>query len=277
MSAEVRFYADPALCIACGKCVNDCPARVLALVDGRVVPLEDFDEDCIDCQHCLSICPTAAASVGGRNPADSQPITPVDPAQIDKLFRSRRSFRKFAPEPVNEELLEKIMESTGYAPTGVNARQRRFTLITDPAVLHDFRDKVCRLLVERAPYLPDDISWLANAASKWLEKGRDVIFRNAPNMLVVTAGPYASTAQADCLIALSYFELAAQANGLGTVWVGMVQYLLEFLPEARMWLNIPENHTLGYAMLFGKPAVQYQRTTQWQPEQVMVVERLQQL
>lgn len=275
MPAELTFRADPSLCIACGKCVNDCPSAVLELCEKVACPTEDFAEDCLDCQHCLAICPTGAASVRGRKPADSAPVSGLDPALLDGLIRSRRSFRHFVQEPVDEAVLEKIMETASYAPTGVNARQRRFTLVNDPKVLAEFRDRSCRALVERAEYLPGEISWMANAAGAWLEKGRDVIFRNAPCLVAVTSGPDGSTNQADCLIALSYLDLVAQSHGLGSLWVGMVQYVLEFIPEARRWLNIPENHALGYCMLLGKPSIEYARTTQWKPEQVMVLEKLQ--
>jgi Nitroreductase len=269
------FCAEPDLCIACGKCVDDCPAHVLEVREKIARPTEDFAEECLDCQHCMAICPTGAASVGGRESKNARPAPGLDPLQLDGLIRSRRSFRHFVQEPLDEAILEKIVETAAYAPTGVNARQRRFTIINNPAVLADFRDRSCRALIEKANLLPEHIAWLADAANAWLEKGRDVIFRGAPCLVAVTTGPNAATGQADAFIALSYLELAAQSHGLGTVWVGMVQYILECVPEARRWLNIPENHSLGYCMLLGKPAIHYARAAQWQPEQVMVVEKLQ--
>jgi len=36
-------------------------------------------------------------------------------------------------------------------------------------------------------------------------------------------------------------------------------------------LGIPENHTLGYAIAFGDPAVEYQRTVQRDPTLVNVI------
>ena len=65
----------------------------------------------------------------------------------------------------------------------------------------------------------------------------------------------------DCLIALTNFDLYAQSSQIGTVWAGFVYLILqELLPHLRNKLEIPEDHLIGYAILFGKPAVQYERT-----------------
>jgi hypothetical protein len=65
------------------------------------------------------------------------------------------------------------------------------------------------------------------------------------------------------MIALTYFELLASSAGLGTLWDGLAKWALTaILPEMTKKLGIPESHTLGYMMLFGKPAVQYYRTVQ---------------
>lgn len=36
-------------------------------------------------------------------------------------------------------------------------------------------------------------------------------------------------------------------------------------------LGIPEDHKIGYAMAFGKPAVRYQRTVQHSPANINVI------
>ncbi|MCC8189856.1 MAG: nitroreductase family protein [Planctomycetes bacterium] len=266
------FHCNPDRCIACGACVRDCPAGIIALENRLAVVAPEDRPSCIACQHCLAICPTAAIAVAGRNPDASAPVASPAPEAIDRLIRSRRSFRQFLPEPVDRSLVDALLETTAHAPTGVNARYRRFTLILDPAVLALFRERSCKLLVASRDRLPERVAWLADAAAAWQEKGRDVIFRGAPHLLVATSGPEASTPDADCLIALSYFELAAQSHGVGTVWCGMVDYLLRYLPESRSWLGIPADHTIGYAMLFGRPAITYARTAQHQPEAVAVVD-----
>jgi hypothetical protein len=65
----------------------------------------------------------------------------------------------------------------------------------------------------------------------------------------------------DCIIALATFELYAQSLGVGTVWNGLFTLTItDLLPFLRKKLGIPEDHTIGYSMGFGYPAVQYERT-----------------
>ena len=50
---------------------------------------------------------------------------------IIEMIRSRRSVRKFTPEAVAEEIIEKILEAGRWAPSGLNNQPWRFGIITD--------------------------------------------------------------------------------------------------------------------------------------------------
>lgn len=269
-----RFIVDPDKCVACGMCVLDCPAHIIAIERGLARIAPDKDEDCIRCQHCLAVCPYGAVSVAGHAPEASQGVGKFDPAPLDNLIRARRSVRQFAPGGVDPDLVKRILDTVAYAPTGVNIRHRRFTVILDTAVMDAFRDRTARALVDNAALVPEESSWLVDIAREWLEEGVDRLCRGAPHMIVVTAGPEGVCKEADCLIALSYFDLYAQANGVGTTWCGMVAAILRFFPESRKWLGIPDDHVIGYAMLFGPAGVHYPRTAQHEPEDVVFVEKL---
>jgi Nitroreductase len=269
-----RFTADPAKCVACGMCVMDCPAHIITIEAGLARIAPELDEDCIGCQHCLAVCPYGAVSVAGCEPAASRDVGAFDAASLDNLIRSRRSVRQFAPGGVEPELVRRILDTVANAPTGVNIRHRRFTVILDTAVMDDFRDRAAKALVDNAALVPEESAWLVDFARDWLDDGVDGLCRGAPHMIVVTAGPEGVCKEADCLIALSYFDLYAQANGVGTTWCGMVDAILRLLPESRKWLGIPDDHEIGYAMLFGPAGVRYPRTAQHEPEDVVFVEKL---
>jgi len=65
---------------------------------------------------------------------------------------------------------------------------------------------------------------------------------------------------------LSYFEIFAQAQGVGTLWAGVGKWMITLvLPELRATLGIPEDHVIGYAMAFGKPMVTYVRAPKHAP------------
>jgi hypothetical protein len=64
--------------------------------------------------------------------------------------------------------------------------------------------------------------------------------------------------------------LFAQSQEIGTVWNGLVKWTInDLVPRLRNRLNIPEDHYVGYAMSFGKPAVRYPRTIEKGSAKVM--------
>jgi len=73
------------------------------------------------------------------------------------------------------------------------------------------------------------------------------------HFLVASAPQAVVTPTQDCLIALSYFELYARVNGVGTVWDGLATLAVtQLVPVARQWLGIPDDHVVGYCMAFGR-------------------------
>ena len=66
--------------------------------------------------------------------------------------------------------------------------------------------------------------------------------------------------------------LMAQTKGVGTVWCGLLYWALkDILPDFLPRLGIPDNYTLGYAMLFGYPAFSYYRTVERDPAPVNMI------
>ena len=264
------FMVNKQSCTKCGLCVADCPARIIAMADGRPVIAPDKEAACYKCQHCLAICPTGAVSILGLTPENSRPLAGnyPDPDQLEILIKGRRSVRRYKDENLEPELLQRLLEVAWHAPTGVNSRQVRFTVVDDRENLAHLRDEVMaglgRLVRDNA--LPEGMGFYADFVRLWEEKGIDTIFRGAPHLLVASVPKNVPSPMPDCLIALSYFELFAQANGVGTVWNGLIKWAInDLLPETRQRLGIPEDHLVGYVMAFGWPAVRYARTVQHGP------------
>jgi len=93
--------------------------------------------------------------------------------------------------------------------------------------------------------------------------GSDNLFRGAPHLLIASSPKTAPSPEADCFIALTYFELLASSMGLGTVWSGLAKWALTAItPEILTSLGVPSSHQVGYMMVFGRPDVTYRRTVQ---------------
>jgi nitroreductase/NAD-dependent dihydropyrimidine dehydrogenase PreA subunit len=267
----LQFEVNKPGCIRCGECVFDCPARIIGVgPDGFPAILPEKEANCIRCEHCLTVCPPGVISILGYNPGDSRPLEGnlPTPESMETLVMGRRSVRRYRDENVDPLLIQRLLETAWHAPTGVNARQVRFTVIDDREKLMRMRDEVMEGLVSMSKEgrIPKSYAYFTLFVKVWERQKVDMIFRNAPHLLIATAPKATACPKEDCLIALSYFELLAQSNGIGTVWNGIVKWAIdEMLPGFREKLGIPEDHVFGYAMTFGTPAVSYARTVQHKP------------
>ena len=263
----LKFTIDKQKCTKCGFCVNDCPAGIISMNTVYPAIATEQEAACFKCQHCLAVCPTGAISILGNKPEHSQPLkgNMPDPDRLETLIKGRRSVRQYRDENLAPELIQRLLDVALHAPTGHNARRVRFTAIDDKEVMARFREEAMQgmMRVVRENRLPAGMTFVAELVSLWEEHRVDMVFRGAPHLIVASAPKSGVTSEADCLIALSYFELFAQSLGVGTVWNGIATLAFnELVPELRKTLGIPDRHLIGYAVAFGKPAVNYHRTVE---------------
>ncbi len=271
----IQFKVDEELCIQCGECAEDCPAGVIILNEHPEITNE---EGCYRCQHCLAVCPTGAISILGKNPDDSILLSEKmpDPAKLETLIKGRRSVRRYSDKDLEQSLIDELLEIACHAPTGVNAQAVLFTVIRQGAVLKRFREDMMTELAKKKATgkLPGGLveQYLGAAVAGWQDEKKDFIFRDAPHLLITSAPKNSPSPNEDPLIAMTTFQLIAHARGIGTVWDGMVIMALSVCPELISKLGIPEDHHIGYAMVFGEPAVEYHRTVQRGPAKMNVVQ-----
>jgi nitroreductase/NAD-dependent dihydropyrimidine dehydrogenase PreA subunit len=263
----LSFTVNEQKCTRCGLCVNDCPVKIISLADGIPTIGAEKEVNCLKCQHCLAICPTAALSILGINPDECQQLEGhiPEPKQLETLIRGRRSVRHYRNENVDPQTIQQLLNVAGQAATGVNARQVLFTVVDDKQMMATLRNKVMAGLdhLVQTDALPDNRKFFEKFVLLWQEKKIDTLFRDAPHLVIASAPRQCPTPKADCLIALTTFELYAQNLGVGTVWDGFAQWAInDLVPELKHTLRIPENHIMGYVMAFGYPAVKYQRTVE---------------
>ena len=256
-----NFIIDKEKCISCGLCVKDCSTAALSL-DSENKPTI-IDSRCMECQHCLAVCPTGAISILGKNPDLSEEVPIINSQEVLNTIKTRRSIRQFKNEDISEEMFEKLQNALNYVPTGRNNHNLLFSITKSRKETDVIRNYVRNELLRRLKTFPFNLFVKKYARYiKLFEKGIDVIFRNAPHVVVACSPKNAPCADVDPIIALSYLELYANSLGLGTCWCGLAQYCFKLLPKLTSMFKIPKGYKPVYVMLLGVPDIKYKRMTQ---------------
>jgi len=261
----MNLKIDHEKCLRCGACAKDCIAFALTMKDSFPAVADGGEERCIQCQHCLAICPTGALSIFGlsaENSCENRNLPSAE--QTGQLIRNRRSFRNYRHENIDRSCLKILTDALAWVPTGVNDHRLHFCIVDDVEVMDGLRREMADRLLDaiRTGSLPEGLDGFERFKEP-LEQGVDVLCRTAPHMVIACAPAESPCPSIDPVIALSYFELLAQSMNIGTTWCGLVYLVLSRLaPDLLTRLGMPEGYIPGYVMLFGSPAVRYPRATQ---------------
>ena len=261
----LNFKVDLEKCIGCGQCASDCPAMIITMDSNLPVIAEDVEQFCIGCLHCVAVCSEGAASIRGYSLVNGSEFKDDLPSaeKMELLIKGRRSVRNYQEKNVEPELIEKMLDVASHAPSGHNDRGLLYTVVKDRGTLFDLReaafDGLQKLIDEKN--LPEGMEMFIDIIEAWKSSGKDILFRGAPHLLLVSSDKESAAPLHDCMIALTTFEMYAQSCGVGTIWNGLAMLTIsELVPELKKRLGIPQNHQLGYVMGFGLPALNYQRT-----------------
>ena len=256
---------DKEKCIRCGNCVSDCIIKILRKDEnGFPFLAEKYEKSCLNCQHCLAVCPTGALKCNGVEAEQCEPIKPLPkPEDMQSLLRQRRSIRKYKNESLPPEILEELKKSLAWSPTGCNAHSLIFRVVETKEEMSFYREETNRMILKLVK--TGIMKWIYPAINRFLESiknGEDVIYRKAPHMIVAAVPEKAPCAEADPWIALSYFDLLLQSYGLGSCWCGFAVHAFKWNRTLKKKLGFPKGYKIAAVLLFGKPDVKYYRATQ---------------
>jgi nitroreductase len=140
-----------------------------------------------------------------------------------EAVRVRKSVRSFLDRPVEDSLLEQVLEAARLAPSARNAQEWRFVAVRDPAVRRRIAtDAAQQPFIGTAPVL---LACCAETDGRIMRCGQP-------------AYPI------DVAIAMDHVALAASAAGLGTCWIGsfdesLVLEILHIPQEVRVVQLMP--------------------------------------
>ena len=242
------FFADTNACTKCGACICGCPRMIIQENEqGYPVVLPEDDYYCMQCSHCVINCAFGAAHFGeysAKNATDLKDLRFPAFEESRRLLCTRRSMRKYKPDPVDKDVLRQIFDIVRFAPSASNRQPIRWIVLQGEA-LANYKELYLKK-IDEGKTSPGRIS----RQDEQQKQGRDSVFRGAP-VLIVAVMPDALEMKEDAAIAVTYLELAAHSMGLGTMWSGVTMRLLRSDEQARELFGIRSDEYVGGAMLFG--------------------------
>lgn len=174
---------------------------------------------------------------------------------VFRAMYTTRAIREFKPDPVPNDVLVKILEAAGQAPSGGNRQPWKFIVIRSQEGKNKVADLVQQGQESRAPAPGQPRTTPTGTAAP----ADDFVglLRTVPVIVIVcaidpastgpqTVGPFGQTYPA-----IENFLLAARALGLGsTITTGFRAREKEF----REYLNIPDNLTPTCLLPLGYPS-----------------------
>jgi len=137
-------------------------------------------------------------------------------------IKTRRSVRKYKPEPVPDEHLKQILDAARLAPSAGNRQPWRFVVVRDPK------------LRRKLGVIARNQTWVGDAG----------VIIAALAMDPKNPEVYERWAERDVMTAVEHMVLTAWELGYGTCWIGafyenQVKELLEIPGEMRVIVFLP--------------------------------------
>ena len=174
-----------------------------------------------------------------------------EPAFFETLY-AQRAIRRFKPDPVSRELIERIIEAATHAPSGGNRQPWAFVVVTDPAK----KERIAEWYHE---------GWVGMYASD-PSRPRNAIYRSAEYLAehmaetpvlvfpcIAAGGGRRPSFQTGSSIypAAQNLMLAATALGIGTV---ITTFHMRREGEVKELLGIPDDYATACMIAMGYPA-----------------------
>ncbi|MDD2731948.1 MAG: nitroreductase family protein [Candidatus Pacebacteria bacterium] len=145
---------------------------------------------------------------------------------IYEAIEQRRSVRAFRQDPINDEILLKILEAVRLAPSAHNSQEYKFIVVKDSDKKKELAKASNQSFISEAPLVIVGVSL------------------NPKHIMTSGVPAYA----VDVAVAMDHLTLAASSEGLGTCWIGSFSQ-----DEIRKILSIPVQYKVVALMPVGVP------------------------
>jgi len=169
-----------------------------------------------------------------------------------ELVKKRRSFRRFKPDPVPKEILEKVLEAARHSPSAGNSQPWEFVVVQDAATKRNITQSITSGYKKIGK--TDPTMYWAVAVQPHLSTAPVLIVVCGDRRLQKTYPvhlPGEVLLRQSLAISIYTLQLAAASLGLATAWATMQTELRE--TQIRKLLGIPDVYTVDHIIPLGYP------------------------
>jgi nitroreductase/NAD-dependent dihydropyrimidine dehydrogenase PreA subunit len=279
------------LCSKCGLCVKACVAKIFHQRKPGTNIKAVNTRACIDCGHCVAVCPNSAIT-HNRITGEFREIKNhvYNEELIEEFLSSKRSVRNFSQKKIDRETIQKILDSSFYAPSATNKKARDFIVITDPDKIREIEEKIIHyfefVLKFANPFVIKTLSLFSNTIRKlsktyipamkgmvwsFRNKGESPIFRGAP-CVIFAYGPANNQMSKDDSVACQHYAmLKAHSLGIGSCVIGFADLAQKKFIDL---LPLQKDQRLYAITSFGYPQFKYKKTTPHKSAEVTWIEEV---
>lgn len=259
------FKVDEKKCKKDGICAAACPLAIIDFHDKDQVPrpYDHSESICINCGHCVSVCPYGALTHKNLAPEDCLKVNKdfmLEVEQTEHFLRYRRAIRNYKPQPVEKEKIEKLIHIASHAPSGHNTQPVHWQIINGKQKVRDLSAHVIDWMKSMLKAHPDlaKMMHLDMITAAW-EMGMDTVSRSAPVLVLANGGKKDPFADPASKIALAYLDVSAPSLGLGSCWNGYFNIAAASWEPLQKALGFSKGFTNYGTMMLGYPKFKYPR------------------
>jgi ferredoxin len=282
--ADQLHVVDLETCLGDGICADICPENALAIVDEKATTVEERADTCIQCGQCVAVCPTESLAMPSLPMEDFErlPKQPFEFREFHDFLRLRRSVRVFKDQPVEREVIQKILDAAATAPMGfpphttevivIDQREELDFLLRElvthyESMVKAFSSPIGRAIVrlnagaENYGVLKNHIIDTARLANEIFHReGGDRYMYRAPVLMMFHANRRGISYEENAHLVCNYAMLAALSLGLGTTIIGMIPPVVDRTKALRDRYGIPKEHRVLTSLILGYPKYRYRQS-----------------
>lgn len=260
-----KIVLDQSLCIRCGQCTLVCPNQILRRQTSQDYPAceQGAEENCIACHHCIAACPGGALTVNGIGCSDcleNDKSIVIRFEHIAHLIRNRRSIRRYSDKPLDDRVIEQLLDVARWAPTARNGLPVKWIIVNGAKKVRELAEMVMGW-IKKQPNTEGMVD-------VW-NKGGDPIFRGAPCVIgAYTDDTTSHWSEMDTAIAVETLDFCASAMRLGACWAGLFVRAAQS-PEKKVineWLGLGNTETVYGALMIGHIGKEVYLRVPYRPE-----------